>query len=431
MSILNRIRTLKDNILLRGLSDPNHWILRIVGGGTSAGITVTADKALKVSAAYACIGVLARQIASLPLMIYQRTGENEKKVASDHYLYPLLHDAPNQWMTSFEWREGMIAHLNLNGESFNHKVMDSKGVITDLIPLNPVNMKVSVINGEPRYEYTYEDQHIDKFPPEKIWHLKNMPISSDFNGNAPEGIRGLSPISAAKESLGLALASDDHGGRFFSNGAALGLVVKFPDGVKLSTNAKDFLKESLAEYAKPENKFKSIILDQGGTLEKIGMSNEDSQFLETRQFQVEEICRIFGVPPILIGHPGNTMTYASAEQLFLSFAIYTIRPLCVRIEQSMNHFLLSEKDRKQYYIEFNLSGLLRGDTTSRFNAYSIARQWGWMNVDEIRALENMNPLPGGKGMAYLQPMNMTEPGKKPPKPKPEPIPEQKGGNEDA
>ena len=190
------------------------------------------------------------------------------------------------------------------------------------------------------------------------------------------------------------------------------MALKFPKGVKLGENARNFLKDSLAEYGKSENKFKSIILEDGGDLSAIGMSNEDSQFLQSRQFQIEEIARIFRVPPIMIGHPTNTMTYASAEQLFLAFATYTIRPWCVRLEQSMNRYLISEKERERLFFEFNLAGLLRGDTVSRFGAYAVARNWGWMNVDEIRSLENLNPLPDKKGQVYLQPLNMIEAGKK-------------------
>jgi HK97 family phage portal protein len=240
-----------------------------------------------------------------------------------------------------------------------------------------------------------------------------MPISCSYNGNLPEGVMGVSPISVARESVGLSMAADEYGGRYFSNNASVGMALKFPTGVKLSDNAKKFLKESLAEYGKLENKFKSIILEDGGDLAKIGMSNEDSQFLESRQFQIEEIARIFRVPPIMIGHPTNAMTYASAEQLFLAFATYTIRPWCVRLEQSMNRYLIPERDRGKFFFEFNLAGLLRGDTKSRYEAYAIARNWGWMNVDEIRSLENQNPLPEGKGKVYLQPLNMNEAGKPP------------------
>lgn len=430
MSFLSRARQLKDSVLLRGLSDPNHWLTKLITSASSAsGANVTADSALKVSAVYACVKVLAETIASLPLMLYKRTGDG-KEPATDNPLYSLLHDAPNDLQTSFEWREGGVAHVALRGNWFNQKVESSGGKLVGLLPLNPAGMTIETnAAGETVYAYKHEDGKEEKFPASKIWHVKNMPISCTYNGGVPEGVMGVSPISIARESVGLSLAADEYGARYFANNASVGMALKFPAGVKLGDNSKKFLKESLAEYGKLENKFKSIILEDGGDLARIGMSNEDSQFLESRQFQIEEIARIFRVPPIMIGHPTNTMTYASAEQLFLAFATYTIRPWCVRLEQSMNRYLIPKKDRGTLFFEFNLAGLLRGDTKSMYEAFNIAHNGGWLNVDEIRALINMNSLPEGKGKLYLQPLNMVEVGKTPPvEPNKEPPP---GGDKDA
>ncbi len=415
MSWLSRLSDFKDSILVRGISNTDFWLLKAIqrSTGSAAGVNVTADTALAVSAVYACVKVLAETIASLPLMLYERKGDG-KEPASKHPLYPLLHDAPNDLQTSFEWREDLVAHIALRGNTYNQKVESGSGKLIELIPLNPLNMNPVVKDGKIIYEYTHEDGKRETFPAGKIWHVKNMPISCSYSGGLPEGVLGLSPISVARESVGLSLAADQYGGRYFSNNATVGLAVSYPDGVTLGDNAKTFLKESLAEYAKMENKFKSLILDHGGKIEKIGMSNLDSQFLESRNFQIEEIARIFRVPPIMIGHPTNTMTYASAEQLFLAFATYTIRPWCVRLEQSMNRYLIPERERGRYFFEFNLAGLLRGDTKSMNESFNIAHNGGWMNIDEIRALINMNPLPGGKGQAYLQPLNMVEIGKEPP-----------------
>ena len=399
-------------IFKRGVDDPQYWLSRLAAsiGGTAAGVSVTSDSALKVSVVYACIKRLSETLASLPLQLYERVGDG-KQPAVTHPLYSLLHDSPNEYMTSFEFRELLVTHLNLNGNAYCLKGQDNRGNVEKLIPLNPARMAVERSNGALGYEYTYEDGTRKTFSPDKIWHLKNLPISCLQNGSPPEGILGVSPISLAKESIGLALAADDYGARYFQNNAVVGMNFKYPG--KLSDNAKKFLKESLSEYAKPENRFKNIITEEGGELKPLSITNEDSQFLESRQFQIEEIARIFGVPPVLIGHPTNTMTYASAEQLFLSFATFTIAPWCRRLEQSMNASLLTEKERKTYFCEHVMAGLLRGDTASRFQAYATARQWGWMNVDEIRALENMNPLPEDKGKVYLQPMNMVEAGEKP------------------
>ena len=416
-------------IFKRGIDDPQFWLNRLAAsvGGTAAGTSVTPDSALKVSVVYACIKRLSETLASLPLQLYERVGDG-KQPAVKHPLYSILHDSPNEYMTSFEFRELLVTHLNLSGNAFCIKGQDNRGNIQKLIPLNPSRMAVSRSKSVLTFEYTYEDGANKIFTEDQIWHIKHLPISCLQNGAPPEGILGVSPIRLAKESIGLALAADDYGARYFQNNAVVGMNFKYPG--KLSENAKKFLKESLASYAQPENRFKSIITEEGGELKPLSITNEDSQFLQSRQFQIEEIARIFGVPPVLIGHPTNTMTYASAEQLFLSFATFTIAPWCKRLEQSMNQYLLSEKDRKKYFFEHVMAGLLRGDTQSRFQAYATARQWGWMNVDEIRALENMNPLPDDKGKIYLQPMNMVEAGEEPEPAEPDFPPAGKGNGED-
>lgn len=414
------------NLFKRGIDDPNHWLTRLASmiGATAANVSVTADSSLRVSAVYACVRLLSETIAALPLMLYKREGDG-KKPATDHPLYPLLHDQPNNYMTAYDFRECQVAHLNLRGNAYSIKQTKGRDVKT-LIPLSPDRMNVTRSGGMVAYEYTHEDGHTETFSADRIWHLKNMPISSLFNNQAPEGLTGVSPIAAVSEAIGLSIAADQYGGRYFANNATVGLNLQYPG--KLSDNAKTFLKESLEKYAQMENKFKSIVTEEGGKIEQLGISNKDSQFLEARQFQIEEICRIFRVYPILIGHPTNTMTYASSEQLFLAFGKFTILPICKRIEQSANQALLSEEDRKTYFFEHNMDGLLRADTSTRYQVYGTARQWGIMNVDEIRALENMNPLPDSKGKIYLQPGNMNEAGEKPEQKPDLSVPPKKPGN---
>ena len=350
-------------------------------------------------------------------MLYERVGEG-KQPAVNHPLYYLLHDQPNDYMTSYDFRECQVAHLNLRGNSYALKQENGRG-IKALIPLSPGRVNPVREENVITYEYTHEDGKQEVFSADKIWHVKNLPISCYYNGEAPEGILGVSPIAAARETIGLAMAADAYGGRYFANNATVGLSFNYPG--KLGENAKTFLRDSLEKYSQMENKFKSIIVEEGGKIENLGITNEDSQFLESRQFQIEEIARIFRISPILLGHPTNTMTYASAEQLFLSFAKFTILPICKRLEQSMNVNLLTEEERKKYFFEHNLDGLLRADTATRYQVYAQARQWGIMNVDEIRSLENMNPLPEEQGQIYLQPMNMIEAGEEPPEPKVSPF----------
>lgn len=357
---------------------------------------------MKVSAVFACIKVISQTIACLPFKLFRRDGDS-KSPATDRSLYYLVHDSPNDYLTAFDWVEMMLVHLNFRGNSYDY--ISGNGRIRQLLPLNPARMKVERLpDGQISYDYAHEDGKHEIFPQDKIWHKKYMPISCNFNSSAPEGILGVSPITAAGESIGISLAADEYGGKFFSNYAQTGLAVKHPG--KLSENARAFLKESFEQYSDAQNKFKTLILQEGLEVEKLGITNTDSQFLESRQFQIEEIARIFGVPPILIGHPTNTMTYASAEQLFLSFAKFTILPWCRRIEQSANKYLLSESERKQYFFEFVIDGLLRAEIKTRAEYYSKARQWGWLNVDEIRKMENLDALPDDQGKVFLEPINM-------------------------
>lgn len=386
MEILSRFFKPKEK---RGIGEDWQWpwLWEALGGVKSkSGASVTPDSALTSAAVYACVRVLAESIASLPLIVYKKRADGGKDVATDHYLYPILHDSPNSFQTSFEFREMQTGHIALRGNGYSLKVKRADGRIAELIPLNPAAMKIEVKDGALLYRYAYIDGKQKTFPQDEIWHVKGL--SSD-------GYVGLSPVTLAREPIGLSLAAQDHGARLFSNGARPGGVLSMPG--RLSEDAAKRLKASWQEAYTGDNAYKVAVCEEGLTWASVGMSNEDAQFLQSRQFQVEEIARIFRVPCVLIGHPDKTATYASAEQFFLSFVVHTIRPWLVRYEQSINKYLFTETERKQgYFAEFKVDGLLRGDIASRYNAYAIARQNKWMNANEIRALENMNPIEGGE-----------------------------------
>jgi len=216
-----------------------------------------------------------------------------------------------------------------------------------------------------------------------VWHLKG--ISTD-------GFTGLSPLSLASEAIGLSIAAEEHGATYFKNGAAAAGIAQYPG--RLKEDASRRFRESIQDAISGSNKFKVLLLEEGATWANIGMNNSDSQFLETRQFQVEDIARIFRVPAILIGHPDKSSTYASAEQFMISFVTHTIRPWLVRIEKSISKHLLAA-DRQNYFAEFLVDGLLRGDIKSRYDAYAVAVQNTWMSPNEVRAKENMDPRDGG------------------------------------
>lgn len=353
---------------------------------SSSGEDVNADTALTVSAVYACVRVLSETVASLPLFIYRERKSGGKDALRDHYLWDLLHNRPNQDQTAYEYIEQGMAHLNLRGNFFSQKSREVSGRIAELVPLLPEGMKIERTDaGRLVYKYTPTGGQEKTMPSDEIWHVRGLSV---------DGILGLSPIAYAREAIGLSMAADKYGGRFFKNNARPSGIIKHPG--TLSETAQKHLKESVKEAIGGENVHSIAIFEEGMDYTQISLSNEDAQYLQSRQFQIEEIARIFRVPCVLIGHPDKTATYASAEQFFLSFVVHTIRPWVTRIEKSINVNLIPEQDRKKrIYSEFKLDGLLRGDTAARFTAYSIAIANRIMNPNEIRALENMNPYEGG------------------------------------
>ena len=352
---------------------------------TASGKLVNPEAALRASAVFACIRVLSETVASIPLKLYKRRSDGGKEIAVNHYLYSLLHDSPHPNLTSYEFREMAVAHLNLRGNFYAIKEYDSSGILSGLIPLNPAKMKVMGDEFSVLYEYTWEGKKAQVFSADEIWHVKGL---------STDGLVGHSPVSLARESIGLYLATEEHGARLFSNGARPGGALEHPGKLKPET-AERLRNQWEAAHAGSANAHKVAILEEGLKWQAIGMNAEDSQFIEARNFQVEDIARIFRVPSVLIGHPDKNSTYASAEQFFLSFVVHTIRPWVTRLEQSINHHLLNEKERKKYFAEFQMDGLLRGDIKSRYEAYAIGRQNKWLSANEIRTLENMNPIEGG------------------------------------
>ena len=369
------------------------WTNLFFSRKTASGITIsTNEKAMQCSAVYACVRVLAEAVASLPLFIYRRNENNSREIATHHYLNYILHDRPNEFQTSYEFRETMLEHLSLRGNFYAYKEVNDGGQIVNLIPLNPTNIKVTSNNQTIIYEYTDDAGKINYWTSKEIWHVKG--ISND-------GIVGYAPITIAREQIGLALKMEEHGARVFSNYARPSGILSTPG--KLSENAAERLRKSWYQSQGGENVHKVAVVEEGLTWTSIGYSNEDSQFLESRNFQIEDIARIFKVPSILINHSDKAATYASVEQQMLSFVIHSLRPWLVRIEQSINKNLLTDTEKKQgYFAEHKLEGLLRGDIKSRYDAYAIGRQNGWLSANEIRELENLNPIEGGDN--YDNPM---------------------------
>jgi HK97 family phage portal protein len=353
---------------------------------SGSGVAVDEFKAMQTSAVYACVRVIAETVASLPLFLYRKDKESKIK-AYQHPLYEVLHDLPNYETTSFCFREAMMASLLLYGNAYARIVRDKNGHVVELWYLKPNLMKVERDKETRKLKYTYSDDNENKtyvFVPEQIFHIPGL----SFNG-----ITGISPIEQAREAIGLALATEEFGAKFFSNGARPGGVLEHPGVVK----DPERIRESWNKvYQGTRNSHKIAVLEEGMKYHEIGIPPEQAQFLQTRKYQLNEICRIFRVPPHLVGDLERS-TFSNIEHQSIDFVTHTIRPWLVRWEQAIYKSLLNEQERRLYYAKFNVDGLLRGDFATRMQGYATARQNGWMSINDIRSLEDMNPIPAEQG----------------------------------
>lgn len=384
----------------------------LLGGFQSAsGVTITEQSALRSAAVYACVRVLAESVASLPLITYQRTTTGKER-AINHALYGLLHDTPNSEMTSFEFRETLMGHVLLWGNAYAEIELNNRGDVLGLWPLRPDRMQV-IRNqaGALVYRYQMADNSYTVFPQSLIFHLRGL---------SSNGIVGYSPIQMARNAIGLSLATEEFGSRFFSNGARPGAVLQHPG--QLGDKAYERLKSSWAEQHQGlTNAQRMAILEEGMKIETIGVPPDDAQFLETRLFQIQEIARIFRVPLHKIGELTHA-TFSNIEQQELHFVVDSLRSWLVRWEQAVTRDLIGPLERKTVFVEFLIDGMLRGDQASRYTAYATGRQWGWLSVNDVRRLENMNEIETGD--VYLEPLNMKEAGTPDPDPKDAPDTEE-------
>ncbi len=363
-------------------------------GIAGSGKSVNARTAIQVSAVYACVRVIAETVASLPFSVFEQDKEGSHK-ALDHPLHRLLHDEPNPEMTSFVWREAMLTHLLLWGNSFSQILRAGRGSIVGLYPLLPDRMEVDRDDkGILTYTYSTTSGQTVKLRPEDVLHIPGLGF---------DGIMGYSPIAVERNAVGLSIASEEYGSKFFSNGARPSGILTHPNTVK---NPKALRESWDAAYGGSGNANRVAVIEEGMTFTPISIPNNEAQFLETRKFQVEEICRIYRVPPHMIGDLEHA-TFSNIEHQSIDFAVHCIRPWLVRIEQSINRALFSEKEKGRYYCQFNLDGLMRGSYKERMEGYAIGRQNGFLSANDIRRLENQNPIPASEGGdAYLVNGNM-------------------------
>ena len=366
-------------------------------GNSNSGVQVDELRALQTSAVYACVKILAETVASLPLHLFKKGKGGKSEMAEQHPLFSCLYEMPNDEMTSFEFREMMMTSLLLWGNAYARKIRKN-GHVTELWYLKPQLMTVERDTQTGKIKYTYSDDITNQtyeYKPEQIFHVKGLSL---------DGVTGLSPISQAREAVGLSLATEEYGAKFFGNGARPGGVLEHPGILK----DPEKLRESWNKvYQGTRNSHKVAVLEEGMKYHTIGIAPEDAQFLETRKYQVNEICRIFRVPPHLVGDLERA-TFSNIEHQSIEFVQHTIRPWLVRWEQAISRSLLDEKERLLYFSRFNVDGLMRGDYKSRMEGYAIGRQNGWLSANDIRHLEDLPPIPKEQGGdAYLVNGNMT------------------------
>lgn len=356
--------------------------------------SVTEEKALHIDAVYACVQLYARTLAALPLMVYKMTDKGKER-ATDHYLYRLLHDEPNPNMTSYVFREIMEASLKLWGNAYAWIEYDENWRAKYLWPLPPDSVfpQRSLKTGELFYDVMMFDSSRRVCRSYEILHIPGLGF---------DGIKGRSPIRQTAETMGLSLSIKSYGNKFFENGARPSGILEHPGN--LSEPAQERLINKFDKrYSGIENSAKTMLLEEGMKYVQVGIPPEEAQFLESRKYSVTEIARIYGVPPHMIGDLDRA-TFSNIESQDINFAKHTIMPECVRWEKELMKKLLTAEERQLYEIEFLMDGLVRGDMQSRYQAYAIGRQWGFLNTNDIRAKENMNFVEGGE--TYFVPLNM-------------------------
>lgn len=368
---------------------------------STAGIHVSEEVAITYTNVFACVKIIAESIASLPLILYRKNGEDRRERATEDALYRLLHDAPNDDMTSIAWREAMLAHLLLWGNHYS--VIGWRGTdVESITPVHPrwVTPKRAKAGGALVYEINPDDgQPAKTYRAAEVLHIPGL----SFNG-----VKGLSVIEANREAIATGMATQQFGGSWFGNGA-------HPSGI-LSTKAvlkpegRKRLKEQWNEaHQGGRNAGKTAVLDGEMTWQSVQINPKDAQMIEARAFSVGEIARIFRVPLVLLnaGEAGTSVWGSGVEQLMIAFVTHTLRPWFVRIEQEISRKLLWMEKRQGYYAEHLDAALLRGDLKSRYEAYAVGRQWGWLSPNDVRRSENMDPIDGEKGDEYISPANIT------------------------
>ena len=373
---------------------PGSVVAGVSGGGSKAGVYISEENSMRYAAVQACVRVLSEDIAALPLYLYRRTGQGGKERAADHPLYPLLRLAPNPEMTAIAFKEALMVNVLLTGNAYAFIEMNGAGRVMALWPMmssevQPYRTEAGAIR--------YRAGRVDLSAAE-VLHIPGLGY---------DGLMGMSPISYARETIGLGIAAEEFGGQFFKNGTHLGGVITVPG--HLSDDSFERTKTQFQQmYRGLQNSHGVPLLEGGATYQQVGIAPEDAQFLETRKYQRSEIAGIFRVPPHMVGDLEHA-TFSNIEHQDISYLQRSLLPWLTRIEQNMTQKLLTAEEKREYVIEHETGSFMRGDTKSRFEAYAIGIQNGILSVNEARSKENLNPVDGGDEI--LRPLNMDVVGK--------------------
>lgn len=393
MGMLARAFSVRSSIENPNKALTSDVVLDAIGGGPSkAGVPVTQESASRLTAFWCGTRILAETLASVPLCVYERQGRGSRK-AVEHPLFPLLHDEPNPDMSSFFAREVMQAQLIYHGNAYAAIRRDAGGRIRQLWPLISQRVRPERKDGVLQYQMTLSDGSSEPWLPEDVVHVPGLSF---------DGVKGKSVIGAARDALGVGLASQDYAGMFYRMGGRVPGVVE-TQLPKLDPETKKNLQETWLS-GRSDNYHQVAFLPRNMKYVPVGIPPDDAQFLESRKFGVTEIARILNMPPHLLKDLDRA-TFSNIEQQSLEFVIYTMRPTYARWEQELNRKLLAPAERSRYYIAFNMEGLLRGDTAARGAFYALGRQWGLFSANDCLELEN-RPSIGPQGDIYLTPINM-------------------------
>lgn len=361
-------------------------------GSSTSGKRVDETTAMQTTAVYACVRILSEAVASLPLHVYEYS-EGGKKMVTDHPLYALLHDEPNPDMTSFVFRETMMSHLLIWGNAYAQIIRNGKGETIALYPLQPDKMDVERDERGRLYyvysRYSDENPNIKNYGqivlwPEEVLHIPGLGF---------DGLIGYSPIAMARNAVGMTMACEEYGASFFANGANPGGVLEHPGVLKDPSKVRESWN---SVYRGVSNAHKIAVLEEGMKYQQIGIPPEEAQFLETRKFQINEIARLYRIPPHMVGDLEKS-SFSNIEQQSLEFVKYTLDPWVVRWEQALKKALLLPEEKERLFLKFNVDGLMRGDYQSRMSGYAIGRQNGWLSANDIREMEDLNPIPEEEG----------------------------------